>query len=118
MLRPNFEDPLDTAVDLVDNNITLYCNPYGQIWKQFLAQSTIPAYNKLADTMIITEDWDEYNNYSEHYVLEKETHAMMVSLLLPYELAMGRWYRSKEIVRGKNPYAGYLSNKKWHLNEV
>ena len=34
------------------------------------------------------------------------------------ELAMGRWYRSKEKVAGMNPFGGYLSSKKWHLNEV
>ena len=28
------------------------------------------------------------------------------------------WYRSKEIVSGMNPYSGYVTNKKWHLNEV
>ena len=26
--------------------------------------------------------------------------------------------RSKEKLRGHHPYSGYLSNKKWHLNEV
>ena len=32
---------------------------------------------------------------------------------------MGRWYRSKEkLVGHNNQYAGYLTNKKWHLNEV
>ena len=46
------------------------------------------------------------------------THAIMVGSLAQYLLAMGRWYRSKEKVAGRFPYAGYLTNKKWHLNEV
>ena len=28
ILRPNFEDPLNTAQDLVDNNITMFGKPY------------------------------------------------------------------------------------------
>ena len=39
-------------------------------------------------------------------------------MLLPKELKMGKWHRSKETVSGTNPYGGFLSNKKWHLNEV
>ena len=117
-LQPNFEDPLDTAQDLVDNNIILYYFPGGYIWKQFLAKSPDPAYNKLAETMIITKDWDEFDYYTEHYVIGEGTHAQMVGMLEPLELAMGRWWRSKEKLRGGNPYGGYLSNKKWHLNEV
>ena len=35
-----------------------------------------------------------------------------------YTLSMGRWHRSKEKVAGIYPYGGYLTNKKWHLNEV
>ena len=55
------------------------------------------------------------------------THAFMGSSLSPWELSLGEnkeinsgrgWYRSKEKVAGIYPYAGYLTNKKWHLNEV
>ena len=34
------------------------------------------------------------------------------------DTSMGRWYRSKETIAGKNPYFGYLSNKRWPLNEA
>ena len=118
MLKPNFEDPLDTAQDLIDNNITLYDVPGGYIWKQFMAQSTVPEYNKLAQTMIITKDWDEYVFFTEHYIIGKGTHAQMASYLTHYELNHGRWYRSEEKVSGKYPFGGYLTNKKWYLNEV
>ena len=118
ILRPNFEDPLDTAEDLVDNNITLYEVPGGYIWKQFLTQSPVLAYNRLVETMILTKDWDEYYYYSEHYVIDKGTHTQMSGYLYPEELDMGRWWRSQEKVSGRIPYGGYLSNKKWYLNEV
>ena len=42
----------------------------------------------------------------------------MTSFLAKWEVELGRWYRSKERVSGTNPAAGFLTNKKWHLNEV
>ena len=118
MLKPNFDDPLDTAKQLVENNITLYYVPGAYIMKQFLAKSSIPEYNKLGESMYITKDWDEYYHYIEHNVIGEGTHAFIGGFLYPKDLAFGRWYRSKEIVKGFNLYGGYLSNKKWYLNEV
>ena len=118
ILRPNFDDPLDTAQQLVDNNITLYFGPGYESWKYWLSSRSIPEYNKLAETLIITKDWDEFNYYSEHHVIGKGTHAMLIGYLTPHELEMGRWWRSKERLRGGDPNYGYVSNKKWKLNEV
>lgn len=64
---------------------------------------------------------------SEHDVIGAGTHAQMIASLDPLEVVMGEnekinsgrgWYRSKEKVEGMYPYAGYLTNKKWHMNEV
>ena len=118
ILRPNFEDPLDTAQQLVDNNITIYFPPGFDAWKNFLSQSNISEYNKLAETMIIAKDWDEFDYYSEHYVIGEGTYARVVGYLYPFELDMGTWWRSEEKISGFLPYGGYKSNKKWHLNEV
>ena len=119
ILRPNFEEPLDTAKQLVEQNITLYMPPAYDIWIQFLLQSPVPEYNILGENMIIADDWGHFDNISKYDVLGTGTHAMMIAYLLPYELDMGRWYRSKEIVAGKYNYGPpYLTNKKWYLNEV
>ena len=127
ILRPNFENPLDTAKQLVDNNITLYGGPGYEIWKQFLLESSIVDYNKLGENYIIADDWGHFANMTEHDVLGAGTHAWMISSVPPYFLSMGEnkkynsgrgWYRSRERVAGMNPYGGYLTNKKWHLNEV
>ena len=118
ILRPNFEEPLDTAKQLVKKNITLYGEPGAEIWKQFLLESAIPEYNILGETMIIADDWDHFDNITEHDVIGNGTHAYMIGDLYPYYLAMGRWHRSKEKLAGHHPYGGYLTNKKWHLNEV
>ena len=117
ILRPNFEEPLDTAKQLVEKNITIYMSPGTQIWKQFLLKSSIPEYNILGETFLIPDDWDHLDNITEYDVMGKGTHAYMLGSLMPYELAMGRWHRSKEKLAGDHPYAGYLTDKQWHLNE-
>ena len=119
ILRPNFEEPLDTAKQLVEKNITLYMIPGREIWKRFLLESSIPDYNILGETMIVADDYDHFDNIMEHDVIGAGTHAHgPAAYLEPYHLALGRWYRSKEKLAGKNPFAGYLTNKKWNLNEV
>ena len=84
----------------------------------FLKQSSVPEYDKLAETAIVTKDWDEFRNYCEHYVMGNGTHAQLRGFLIPMELALGRWWRSKERLRGHSPYGEYYSTKKWLLNEV
>ena len=118
-MRPNFEEPLDTAKQLVEQNITLYMWPYACAtgWKQVLLESQKPEYEILAKNMICTNDWDHFEKISKYDVIGNGTHAQLTPYLEPYELDMGRWYRSKENVE-VNPYFGFLSNKKWHLNEV
>ena len=86
--------------------------------KQFLLESSRKEYNKLGETYLIADDWDHFDHITKHDVIGAGAHAQMGGSLAQYELAMGRWYRSKERVVGKYPYSGYLTNKKWHLNEV
>ena len=117
-MRPNFEEPLDTAKQLVEKNITLYDGPGYEIWKQFLLDSPIKEYKILGKNMIIANDYDHFDYISKNYVIGEGTHAYMGGSLLPFELAMGRWYRSQEKMAGDYPFGGYLTNKKWHLNEV
>ena len=92
--------------------------PGGEIWKQFLLKSSLPDYNISGETIVIADNWDQFFNIARHDVLVSGTHAQMAPSLMTHELAMGRWYRSKEKMQGKYPFGGYLSNKNWHLNEV
>ena len=117
-MRPNFEEPLDTAKQLVEKNITLYMQSRAELWKQFLQESSIPEYNILGETMIIADDQNHVDNITKYDVMGAGTHATMRGYLVWWDLSLGKWYRSKEKVAGINPYAGYLTNKKWHLNEV
>ena len=88
-MRPNFEDPLDTAKQLVHQNITLYNGPGYEIWKQFLPKSSLPEYNILGENMIIADDWDHCDYMTEHYALGAGTHAQMRSALGWWELEIG-----------------------------
>ena len=126
ILRPNFEEPLDTAKQLVEKNVTLYIYPGFHFYKQLLLDSPILEYRILGENAIIADDWDHFFNITAHDVLGAGTHARITYFVELYQLQLGEeyhpdgrgWYRSKDIVYGRNPYAGYLTNKKWHLNEV
>ena len=37
--------------------------------------------------------------------------------LYDYELEYGKWHRSKDKKGGRNPFASYMMNKKWTLEE-
>lgn len=103
-------------------------------------------FSVLAETMYIPSSYDEYHNVSKYYVLEKEsffylavcseyhvlfshasfqpTHVKIAGGLTKSDLKQAKelgaaWYRSKEQVPIKHNFVGdgYLSNKKWPLNE-
>ena len=40
-----------------------------------------------------------------------------IGYLLDFELAYGKWHRSKERKAGKHPFSSYMMNKKWTLEE-
>ena len=125
ILRPNF-DYLDTAKQLEEKKITPYFMPGFGTTRQWLLDSPILEYRILGENTIIADDWDHMDNITAHDVMGAGTHAQMTHFVAGYERELGDeyhpegrgWYRSKEKVSGFSPYAGYLTNKKWHLNEV
>ena len=54
MLKQRFEDPIDSAEQMIENNITLVLEPKSEYWKQFLANSYIPEYRTLSKNLIIS----------------------------------------------------------------
>ena len=91
--------------------------PGGEYWVKFLANSPIPEYQTLSKSMMIAKDWDEFNHLIEHGVIGKGTYVRMDYSLSSWEKSLGRWWKGN-LVQGDYPYAGYLSDKKWHLNEA
>ena len=117
MLKQRFEDPIDSAKQMIENNITYFEMPGGEYWVKFLAESPIPEYQTLSKSMMIAKDWDEFWHLLEHGIIGNGTHAMMIYGLTQWEKSLGRWWKGN-IVLGKYPYGGFLSDKKWHLNEA
>ena len=145
-MKPNFEPSVDTARDLLERDITLYMRPSSQFWKQWLSQHYIPEYRKIGENMIFTKDSYQYYVMTKNEMLNRGTHATMRSYLPPdqldwatevdddqgvtivsteyvtqkgkYKNNYGRGYYRGDKVVGKIPGGGYLTNKKWHLNEV
>ena len=117
MFKPRFEEPIASAKQLIENNITLVEIPGGEYWEQFIANSPIPEYQTLAKNMKIPNDWYEYDYLIEHGVIGNGTHAQIMFGLTSWEKSFGRWWKGN-LVQGNFPYVGYLSDKKWYLNEA
>ena len=120
-MRPRFEDPIDTAKDMMDNNITLFKHQYYySSEKQALLSIDKPEYTYIAENMVSVKDYDEYFFYVEHYIHGSGTHAFMKGNLEYKDLQiapMEKWWKSSESVPIFS-YASYLSNKNWIMNEV
>ena len=117
MLKQRFEEPIDSAKQLIENNITLVEDPGGEYWVRFLAKSPVQEYQTLSNSMIIPNSWPEYLDLVEYGIIGNGTHARMTHVLNPWQKSLGRWWKGN-LVMGDYPYAGYLSDKKWHLNEA
>ena len=68
------------------------------------------------------KDWDQNDEWVKDKVLDKGSAVAEVGLLYDYEIEWAkeyntRWYRSKDVKGGKNPFASYMINKKWILEE-
>ena len=117
LLKPRFEDPIDSAKQLIENNITLFTIPGSDYWVQFLANSPIPEYQTLSKSMKVANHWPEFYKLMENGIIRNGTHAFMLYGLNLWKKSLGRWWKGN-LVLGNYPHAGYLSDKKWHLNEA
>ena len=123
MVAIDFEDKMNTAQQLVENNITLYFfSDMGDFWKEELSTSPDPWHNKLALTAKVFKYWWDFFRMTKA-ALRDGTSVMMTYRLDPEVIRMGvqynqgmGWHKSTEGV-GNNPVKGYLTNKKWMLNE-
>ena len=80
----------------------------------WLVNSPIAEYNTLSKSILIPKDW-EYDHLIESDIIGNGTHAFMMSYFLT---PRGKSLEQGNLVLGDFPYAGYLSDKKWYLNEA
>ena len=83
ILRPNFEEYMDTAKQFVEKNITLYYVPGMESAKWGLLASPILEYRLLGENTIIADDMDHYYNITAHDLLGAGTHAQ-TSYFVPW----------------------------------
>ena len=92
-------------------------------WKLVFSRSNNPLLREIAETVILTKTWDEFDNLTKHGLLSSGTHTMLNSYLWGAEFEWGREYNhGRGFYRGESleiiyPYAGYFTSKNWYLNE-
>ena len=121
------------ARDWIERNITLFMLPWGEPWRQRLAQSGDPDYIEISKTMYTSPDWVIAARMYMVEMLVDGTHGTLGAHFTQISLDwaaeydhvkgkyvrnFGRGYHWGERLRGHNPQTGYLTNRKWHLNEV
>ena len=60
LLRPRYEEPVETSKDLIKRDITPFLWPTGGIYVQLFASSPDPTYQEISRRFVIAKDWDEY----------------------------------------------------------
>ena len=120
LLRPSYEEPVETAADLIKRDITPFLFPGTEIYKEFFAASSDPVFQEISRRLVIAKDWDEYED-----MVSKVTSTGLFADIGPYpdlwyvlEEDFKDWYRSSEAIGGLSPYQLHLSNKKWPLKKV
>ena len=118
LLRPSYEEPVETTADLIKRNIIPFTIPNAYIWRQFFAASSDQNYQLISQRLFITKDWDEYYD-----MVGKVTSTGLYADMGPWpwtvpEEDFKEWYRSTETFSGLLPYGVHLTNKKWPLKKV
>ena len=120
LLRPNYEEPVETAKDLVKRDISPFSTPGSEIYRQFFAASNDPTYQEISRRLVIAKDWDDYDDMM-HKVTSTGTYSQIGTVPDIYfvpEEEYKQWYQSTETIGGNYPYQIHLSNKKWPLKKV
>ena len=117
LLRPSYEEPVETAADLINRDITPFVWPGADIFRQVFAASPDPVYQEISRRLVIAKDWDDYEDMVSK-VISTGMYAEIGTLPWAYEEDYDEWYRSTETIKGIDPYAVHLSNKKWPLIKV
>lgn len=118
LLRTDFEEPVETAEDIIDRGIIPFYIPYGQSMKQFFEDSSVPIYQNISRKIVIPK-----NDYEFWDLIGSVNSTGRFAWIgnSPWSWAMPEeryWYRSSETIGGFNPYVVHLSNKKWPLKKV
>ena len=117
LLRPRYEEPVETAKDLIKRDITPFHQPGGEIYIQFFAALQDPIYQEISRRLVIAKDWEEYDDMASK-VISTGMYAQIGTEPYAWPEDYKYWYRSTETIAGDYPYEIHLTNKKWPLKKV
>ena len=117
LLTPSYEEPVETAKDLIKRDIIPFTMPGGEIWRQSFAASPDAIYQEISRRLVLAKDWDEYEDMVSK-VISTGMYADIGALPYVYEEEYKDWYRSTEAIPGDYPHGVHLSTKKWPLKKV
>ena len=60
LLTPSYEQPVETAEDLIKRDITPFFQPGAEIYIQFFAASADANYKEISQRLVIAKDYDVY----------------------------------------------------------
>ena len=119
LLTPSYEEPVETAEELINRDITPFMSPGSEIYVQLFAASSDPIYQEIARRLVIAKDWDEYEDMVHKVIstglfADLGTEPWWFNSTEEYK----DWYRSSETIVEAHPYQVHLTNKKWPLQKV
>ena len=112
MLKPQYEQPVDSAQDIIDRGLIPFS--WGEYYKIFLIQSPNPLYQQLGNKMVDYIDDATYDKMLKEDLLGANTHVMLGGLL-KHELDYGKYHHSKEVLRGSDPNLVNVVNSIWEF---
>ena len=120
LLKPSYEEPVETAEDLIERDITPFSWPGSDYYIEMFAEYPDPFYKQIAPKLHIAKDWVEYDEMM-FKVVPTGRFATIGHRPDPYTVPEENykdWYRSKEMIKGTYSFTGHLLNKKWPLKKV
>ena len=119
LLTPTYLPPIDTAKDILDRGMIPFVQPGAINYIGFLRDSPNPTLQELANQLYVPKNWDEYDNLCKIAIQQDNTHVYLGKIHHNEDVyTYGKYYNSKDVLEGTNPYGGSIMNKKWpHLDD-
>ena len=131
LLKPRYEKFIETAEDLIEEDITPFSITHAYIY--IMNESSITSFKQLAQKMTPIKDIYEFENMvckvisngsfaqigSQPWIPRTciSNNGTRVPIISGREWRL-KWHRSPEPIEGLGGYVSHLTNKKWPLREV
>ena len=120
MFKQVFEDPVDTAQDILDRGLIPVVSPgnEGVYWFWKLKNSDNVLYQKLAKLTVQYNDFASYDYIIQYHVQGNATHVLLATYVTEQASdAFGLFHYSQEVIQVSNPYLGWVQHKLFHLSD-